>query len=311
MKLYTLIFLFKKELEVSLKYRPESGRYITIAYNAVITKLKSGHNIKDTITKSNIALLDITDYMKNKLVDLLDKKLTMTEAKKLKQSLLFDELTSVIGIGHEKAKFLIKLGLVKSSQLTQKKYKSHLPDSVIMLMKYKPEKLIPHSGIKKIESKLTGFKGAKSKIVGGYLRKNPHSKDIDVMLVSGKPNILDKYINYLQTQFNNVRVYAHGKDKVSLVILVTKDAKRHIYYKVDVFRSSPKTQYSMLLYSTGSKQFNIRMRGVARKKGYLLNQNGLFKLDKNGKSNKTPIPVKSEKDFFRILGMKYVLPENR
>jgi DNA polymerase/3'-5' exonuclease PolX len=118
-------------------------------------------------------------------------------------------------------------------------------------------------------------------------------------------------INYLQTQFNNVRVYAHGKDKVSLVILVTKDAKRHIYYKVDVFRSSPKTQYSMLLYSTGSKQFNIRMRGVARKKGYLLNQNGLFKLDKNGKSNKTPIPVKSEKDFFRILGMKYVLPENR
>jgi DNA polymerase/3'-5' exonuclease PolX len=65
----------------------------------------------------------------------------------------------------------------------------------------------------------------------------------------------------------------------------------------------------MLLYATGSKQFNIRMRGIAKRMGYVLNQYGLYKLPIN--PNSTPLPVNSEKDFFKILEIPYIPPPNR
>lgn len=302
LRVYELIFLFTKQLEVPKEQRPTAMRFIIGAYNAVLSKIKLNHKLNSVITSKHISALDITEHMKDKLNTLLRKKLTVVERKQLDKSRLLDELTSTMGIGREKANQLIKMGLTKSTQLKQKKYVSVLPDSVIMFMKYKPLKLMAHKDIKKIEPKLIGFKKASATIVGGYLRKKPFSKDIDVMLVSTNSNILDDYITYLETKFKNVVVYLHGTHKVSLIILITGK----IYYKLDVFRSLPTTQYSMLLYSTGSKQFNIRMRAMAKRKGYLLNQNGLFK-----KNSKTPIAVTSEQDFFKILGMRYTPPHRR
>jgi DNA polymerase/3'-5' exonuclease PolX len=51
------------------------------------------------------------------------------------------------------------------------------------------------------------------------------------------------------------------------------------------------------------------MRGIAKRKGYILNQYGLFKMPVNDSS--TPVKVKSEKDFFKILEMPYVIPKDR
>ena len=76
-------------------------------------------------------------------------------------------------------------------------------------------------------------------------------------------------------------------------------------YKIDVFRTSIEDQIPMLLYSTGSKEFNIVMRGKAKKLGYLLNQKGLFK-----KGEKVD-NLTSEKDYFDILGMAYQEPRER
>ena len=70
----------------------------------------------------------------------------------------------------------------------------------------------------------------------------------------------------------------------------------------------------MLLYSIGSKKFNIKMRTLAKRKGYLLNQYGIFKYkadQKNISQSDEPIHVKSERDFFKILDIPYVLPINR
>lgn len=306
MKIFELLFLFRRHLNDSVQQTPASGKYITTAYNLVISKIKSAYPTDKTVHKSDIMPLDITDHMKNKLIGLLSKKLTTLEQRQIKQSILLDDLTGIIGIGSEKAKLLIDMNLTKISQLSQKKYQAHLPESVIMLIKYNPVKLIPHLDIKIIEPKLTKFKYAAAKLVGGFLRKKPFSRDIDVMLPSNKKNILDLYIKYLATKFDEVYVYAHGTDKVSLIIQI----KPKKYYKIDVFRSPVESQHAMLLYATGSKQFNVRMRAHAKRKGYLLNQNGLFKLE-NGVPNKNPIAVKSERDFFRILGMSYVSPENR
>jgi len=59
-----------------------------------------------------------------------------------------------------------------------------------------------------------------------------------------------------------------------------------------------------LLESTGSKVFNINLRTLARKKGFKLNQYGLWK-------NKKLIASNTEKAIFKVLGLDYIPPENR
>jgi len=76
-------------------------------------------------------------------------------------------------------------------------------------------------------------------------------------------------------------------------------------YKIDAFRTTKEDSIPMLLYSTGSKEFNVSMRSKAKKLGYLLNQKGLFK-----DGEKVP-NLKTEKDYFDILQMEYKEPKFR
>lgn len=59
----------------------------------------------------------------------------------------------------------------------------------------------------------------------------------------------------------------------------------------------------MLLYFTGSKQFNIDMRNWALKKGFSLNEYSLTEL-----KTKKKIYLNTEEDIFSFLNIKYVLP---
>ena len=62
------------------------------------------------------------------------------------------------------------------------------------------------------------------------------------------------------------------------------------------------------LYFTGSYEFNERMRGIAKRQGYKLNEYGLYKLENN---KERLIQIYSEKDVFDILGMNYLEPKDR
>lgn len=306
MKVYELVFLLNKLYKFKVSKTQPSQIYVIRAYNNVIYKIKESYESNDSITIKDIKSLDITDTMKTKLTDLLKVKINTSDRKQIKKYQLRDDLINVAGIGKTKADELIQLGLTNINQIKQKKWQSHLNSGTLILLKYKPLTRIPHAQIKKIESKLTSFKKAKAKLVGGFLRKKPHSKDIDVMLVSDKLNILDEYIVYLNTKFPAVHIYSQGDDKISLVLQISLNGK---FYKVDIFRSPKRYQHAMLLYSTGSKKFNIKMRGIAKRRGFLLNQIGLFKLPVT--KGQEPIKVSSEKDIFKKLNMEYVIPTKR
>lgn len=58
------------------------------------------------------------------------------------------------------------------------------------------------------------------------------------------------------------------------------------------------------LYFTGPKAFNISMRGMAKKKGMLLNEKGLFK-------GKKCVAAKTEEGIFKALGLEYMSPKER
>jgi DNA polymerase/3'-5' exonuclease PolX len=62
--------------------------------------------------------------------------------------------------------------------------------------------------------------------------------------------------------------------------------------------------FTAYLYFTGSYEFNERMRGIAKRQGYKLNEYGLYKDSKK-------IQIYSEQDVFDILGMKYLSPNER
>ena len=63
------------------------------------------------------------------------------------------------------------------------------------------------------------------------------------------------------------------------------------------------------LYFTGSGEFNKNMRTFALKKGYTINEYGIYKLtDSKEKGHK--YQVRSEEDIFKVLGLNIRRPKD-
>ena len=70
--------------------------------------------------------------------------------------------------------------------------------------------------------------------------------------------------------------------------------------------TTPKYFYTYLLFFGSGKYFSKYIRGVAKSKGYKLNQYGIEDL-KTGKLK----TFRSEEGVFKFLGLKYLTPEER
>ena len=302
MKLSHLLYILERHS------RPRSqSLYIKRAYDSVATKLRVSNS--DVITDVLINKLNITDHMKEKLISLIKTKLSKSDLKNINEIELRYELTNVIGIGVARVNALIKSGLNNIIQLKDDRFHKYLNAGTVSILKipniFKHNKInicrrIPYKTIKSLEKKITNYKYAEVMLVGSFIRKKPFSKDIDIMVVTDVS--IDGYLSYLDTIFSNkLIVYMKGDHKVSLLLEMND-----IFYKIDIFRTPIKNKYTMLLYSTGSKNFNIRMRAIAKKQNYILNQTGLYKLP-----SKTLIIVSSEQDIFNNLNIKYILPKYR
>lgn len=281
-----------------------TARFRALAYSRAAVVIESKGSAK--VTKLGISKLNLTDYMKDKAVSFFEGK------EKPKSLDLIKQLTKLKGIGAEKAKLLIAAGLKTISQLKLKKYKDMLTDETKTYISLKPLQKIPHEHIKILEPYIlrAATKDMSLTLTGSYRRKKPFSSDIDVMVISDNPNAIQLLLERLSKILKDkVYVYAQGTDKMSLVVdmtglIKTQNTQKNIY-KIDAFRTLPENKIPMLLYSTGSKEFNITMRSIAKKLGYLLNQKGLFK-------NGVKIPnLNSEEDYFAILKMPFKKPEMR
>ena len=242
---------------------------------------------------------------------------------------LLKELSGFMGLGKEKSKVLIDAGIKNINQLHMKKYKKLLPEETKLFIDLKPIREIPRADITAIESQILESANdiGRAIIVGSYRREKQTSRDIDVMLVSDEEDAIEKYLGKLQAKLpNSIYPYSKGYDKLSLIVVMpnkvitnvnqsnaskplktrqSDESKNDKVYKLDVFRTLPEDEIPMLLYSTGSKEHNILMRGKAKKLGYLLNQKGLYK---NGKKIEN---LDTEQDYFDILEIEYKEPKNR
>jgi DNA polymerase (family X) len=73
---------------------------------------------------------------------------------------------------------------------------------------------------------------------------------------------------------------------------------------IDIFYVKREERIYALLQYTGSKTFNIAMRAHAKRKGYKLNQYGLFR-------GAQKVKVRNERHLFKILKFPYHTPQER
>ena len=83
--------------------------------------------------------------------------------------------------------------------------------------------------------------------------------------------------------------------------------------RIDIRFIPYQSKGAAILYFTGSGRFNTEMRNDALKKGYTINEYGIYHVKKEGKKTIKGklIPTNSEEEIFDIINKKFVLPPDR
>ena len=294
--------------------------YKHIAYLRAIKNLKL---FTGNITKANLQKIEgIGKKISAKIKEILSTgKLKQFEI--IKEDPILDAITrlnKIMGIGVKFANILVKNYKILNLMQLKKAYENNkieLNREQILGIKYykhlqlkikRDEVRLFESYIKKKLLEIS--KDFKLIVAGSYRRGKSEMGDIDIIIYNSKmqsvsKDLLKKIVDHLDKII--IANISLGTTKYSgLISLKTKTSKvRRLDIRIVPISSLPTT----LFYFTGSKDFNTKIRLIAKKKGFLLNEYGLFKIKEN--KTKVKIPVKNEEDIFNKLDMKYVKPEDR
>lgn len=128
---------------------------------------------------------------------------------------------------------------------------------------------------------------------GSLRRRKDTVRDIDILATSPKPaKIMDVFIKLPGVK----DILARGPTKCSVR---TQDG-----VQVDCRVVEEKSFGAALVYFTGSKNFNIKLRRLAIKNGLKINEYGVFKKDRF-------VCGRSEAEVFKALRLPYIEPELR
>lgn len=132
---------------------------------------------------------------------------------------------------------------------------------------------------------------------GSLRRQHETVRDIDILVVSSHPaKVMETFVHLPQVK----KINGHGETKSSIL---TQDN-----VQVDLRVVPAESFGAALLYFTGSKNFNVRLRQVAMKKDMKVNEYGIYKVKGE---QETLVASKTEKECLQALGLPYVPPELR
>jgi DNA polymerase/3'-5' exonuclease PolX len=297
---------YKKNIIDALNILRENSRnegqvFQLRAYEKVIRNI---NNIKEKITKyEQVENIDgVGKKIKIKLKEIFETgKLKESEELRPPEDNLLQKLLMIYGVGNVKAKNLINNYKIKS--IEDLREKSSKDDKILT----KAQKIgllcyedllerIPRKEMLK-HQKMLNLEDNKGEIVGSFRRKAETSGDIDVMLNMDKKEF-NEFIKELIDKKYLKFILARGDTKL-LGICSLKNGK---YRRIDLIRNSEEEYPFMKLYFTGSGEFNVAFRTHCLNLGLSLNEHGFTpKID----------GLRTEKDIFKYVGIKYVKPENR
>jgi DNA polymerase beta len=169
-------------------------------------------------------------------------------------------------------------------------------------------------------------------VCGSFRRGKATSGDVDALLAvdpatqtSGRNSEKDDtaiqmLTTYLVSDDYWLRTLAIGSTKCMGICRLDKKKPAR---RVDIRLVTPEAYPFALLYFTGSKAFNVRMRQHAAEKGLTLNEYGLFKVPPTAPSKASTkkseavsnkhrvVGLVSENDIFDAVGMTYLHPHER
>jgi DNA polymerase (family 10) len=256
---------------------PGVGEAIALKLEELIKtgRLKYHEKLKKAVPV-NLAELSRVEGLGPKRIYFLYKKLGIKNLKDLEKAVKSRKVSGLQGFGEKSEEHIAKgLDFAKGSGRR------------FILAQVAPE-------LGEIEKNLRSVKGVSRAILAGSARRMKETiGDADFLVLAADPaRVMDAF-----TKMPDVaRILAKGETK-SMVRLRSG-------LQVDV-RVVPASSYGAALnYFTGSKEHNVALRTIAEKRGWKLNEYGLW----NGKRL---LAGRTEEELYKAFGMEYVPPELR
>lgn len=221
-------------------------------------------------------------------------------------------LNNITGVGSSRIQIWNNKRIFNILQLKEAIHKKEIKTThhIQIGIKYYDDflKKIPNKSIKKFYNDFSKIiKSINNDLIfefcGSFRRQKELCGDIDI-LITHKYNK-----NYLS---NIVEILTQKKYLIDH-LTTTKGGKKYMGVlmidfpcRIDIRFVINDEFYTSLLYFTGSRDFNIKMRKKALSLGYTLNE--YFLKDNN---NNTDFVINNEKDIFDYLEMNYVDPKDR
>ncbi|TMG53525.1 MAG: DNA polymerase/3'-5' exonuclease PolX [Chloroflexi bacterium] len=141
--------------------------------------------------------------------------------------------------------------------------------------------------------------GAERISIAGSLRRYRETiGDVDIVVASeSAAPIMEAFVRGPTVE----RILAQGETKSSVVV------SRGL--QIDLRVVPPASYGAALLYFTGSKEHNVRLRGLALRRKLLLNEYGLYRVGAEARGQE--IAAETEEDVYGALGLDWIPPELR
>jgi DNA polymerase (family 10) len=251
------------------------------------------------VPKGLVALMAI-EGLGPKTISLLWKERGITGLELLEKAIADGTLAGLKGIGAKKID-TIKAGI--------ESYKARAAGGPVARRVGIVEALIPAEELLAGVRKIPGV--VRAEIAGSLRRRRETIGDVDIVAAAKDMSAGESIGSQFAKLPGVVQIIVAGPSKTSVKIANGM--------QVDL-RLVPEENFgAALLYFTGSKEHNVKIRSLALKKKMTLSEWGLYKLDEYDKAKKEvaqpppikPVAGKSEEEIYKKLGLDYVEPEIR
>ncbi len=241
---------------------------------------KTGHlKYYEKLKKSfpvEISELSAIEGVGSKMIAKLYKELKIKNIRDLEKATKAGKIAKIKGLGEK-----VETKILKGIEFLKKSNGRFLLGAIL-------------SQARVIEGRLGELKEVEKITLTGSLRRMAETiGDLDIIIASNQP---EKVMDFFVKMPEVVRVYSKGKVKTLVRLKNGMDA--------DIEIVPSKSYGAAILAFTGDKRHNIALRALAEKKGYKLNDFGLWR-------GKKMVAGKTEEEIYGALGMQTPPPEIR
>lgn len=219
---------------------------------------------------------------------------------------------------------LVRSGVRTRAALLRSAAFAGLPAEIRASVRYRPVRSVPLAEARAVAAEVArrlewaaGATVAAAVPVGSIRRGAPRIKDIDLLVVERAPALAPGLLRSARLRparsgdvLGFVDTYASGPRHRALIVRRATGAAAPRHYRLDLFAATAAEEPFALYHYTGSREYNIRTRALAKKKGWRLNQYGLFRVA-DGRPVAGAARIRTEADLAAFLGVSWREPSRR